>query len=374
MAPTLAIAARHTASPTPGHTMTPMPHPTRPSPFSPTDLQVPLIQAPMAGGISTPSLAVAVGQAGGLGFLAAGYLSPDAVAAQIAEVRKSVDLFGVNLFVPQPVAEPDRIPAYRRELEETEAERYAVALPDPDLADTDHWQAKLTLLLGDPVPVVSFTFGLPDAETVAHFKDQGTYTVGTVTTVDEAHQAVNVGIDALCVQGPEAGGHRGTFNPAALPSTTPLLTLLSEIRAATAPIPLIAAGALATPNDVARARAAGAALTQHGTAFLRATEAGTHPLHRDALTDPKFADTVLTRAFSGRWVRTLQNRFTEAHPQAPAAYPALNQLTRPLRAAAANQADPHGMGMYAGTNHHLAQAAPAAEILATLAEGVGALS
>ena len=196
--------------------MTPMPHPTRPSPFSPTDLQVPLIQAPMAGGISTPSLAVAIGQAGGLGFLAAGYLSPDAVAAQIAEVRKSVDLFGVNLFVPQPVAEPDRVPAYRRELEETEAERYAVTLPD-----TDHWQAKLTLLLNDPVPVVSFTFGLPDAETVAHFKDQGTYTVGTVTSVDEAHQAVNVGIDALCVQGPEAGGHRGTFNPAALRSPRP---------------------------------------------------------------------------------------------------------------------------------------------------------
>ena len=204
----------------------------------------------MAGGISTPSLAVAIGQAGGLGFLAAGYLSPDAVAAQIAEVRKSVDLFGVNLFVPQPVAEPDRVPAYRRELEETEAERYAVTLPD-----TDHWQAKLTLLLNDPVPVVSFTFGLPDAETVAHLKDQGTYTGGTVTSVDEAHQAANAGIDALSVQGPEAGGHRGTFNPAALPSTTPLLTLLSEIRAAAAPIPLIAAGALATPNDVARARA-----------------------------------------------------------------------------------------------------------------------
>ena len=326
----------------------------------------------MAGGVSTPSLAVAVGRAGGLGFLAAGYLSPDTVAAQIAEVRESVELFGVNLFVPQPVAEPDRIAAYRRELAETEAERYGVALPDPDLDDTDHWQAKLALLLDDPVPVVSFTFGLPDAETVARFKDQGTYTVATVTSVDEAHQAVNAGVDALCVQGPEAGGHRGIFNPAALPSTTPLLTLLTEIRAAVAPeLPLIAAGALATPDDVARARAAGAALTQHGTAFLRADEAGTHPLHRAALTDPKFAETVLTRAFSGRWVRTLRNRFTDEHPQAPAAYPALNQLTRPLRAAAAKQADPDGMGMYAGTNYRRAQAAPAADILATLAEGVG---
>jgi nitronate monooxygenase len=343
------------------------------SPFSPDELRVPLIQAPMAGGVSTPSLAAAVGRAGGLGFLAAGYLSPDALAAQIAEVRESVELFGVNLFVPQPVAEPDRISAYRRELAETEARRYgpALALPEPDLDDTDHWQAKLALLLHDPVPVVSFTFGLPDAETVARFRAQGTYTVGTVTSVDEARQAANLGVDALCVQGPEAGGHRGVFDPAATPSDTPLPTLLAEIRAAVAPLPLIAAGALATPDDVARARAAGAVLTQHGTAFLRADEAGTQPLHRAALTDPRFAETVLTRAFSGRWVRTLRNRFTDEHPQAPAAYPALNQLTRPLRAAAAKQGDPDGLGMYAGTGHHLAQAGPAAEILATLAKSLG---
>jgi len=344
--------------------------------FSPADLRVPLVQAPMAGGVSTPALAAAVGRTGGLGFLAAGYLSPDAVAAQIAEVRQSVDLFGVNLFVPQPVVEPERVAAYRRELQETEARRYGAALPEPDLADTDHWEEKLTLLLDDPVPVVSFTFGLPDAATVARFKDQGTYLVGTVASVAEALEAAHVGVDALCIQGPEAGGHRGVFDPAATPSTTPLLPLLAEIRTAVGtlavPLPLIAAGALATADDVARLRAGGADLTQHGTAFLRADEAGTLPPHRRALTDARFAETVLTRAFSGRWVRTLRNRFTNDHPHAPAAYPALNQLTRPLRAAAAKQGDPDGMGMYAGTNFRLTQAAPATEILASLAEGVGA--
>lgn len=349
-----------------------VPHVTPRSRFSPDDLRVPLVQAPMAGGVSTPELAVAVGRAGGLGFLAAGYLSPDTVAAQIAEVRASVELFGVNLFVPQPVAEPDRIAAYRRELEATDAQRYGVTLPEPNLDDTDHWQAKLALLLDDPVPVVSFTFGLPDADTVARFKEQGTYTVGTVTDVDEARQAAEIGIDALCVQGPEAGGHRGVFDPAAVPSTTPLLLLLNEIRAATPSLPLIAAGGLATADDVARARATGAVLTQHGTAFLRADEAGTQPTQRAAFIDPRFADTVLTRAFSGRWARALRNRFTEEHAQAPAAYPALNQLTRPLRNAAAKQGDPDGMGMYAGLNYRLAQAAPASEILASLAEGVGA--
>lgn len=349
-----------------------VPRQTRISRFSPEDLRVPLVQAPMAGGVSTPSLAAAVGRAGGLGFLAAGYLPLDAVTAQIAAVRKSVEVFGVNLFVPQPVAEPERIAAYRSELEKTEAQRYEVELPEPDLDDTDYWQAKIALLLEDPVPAVSFTFGLPDAETVGRFREQGTYTVGTVTSVDEARQAVEVGVDALCVQGPEAGGHRGVFDPAADPSTTPLLALLGEIRAAVTALPLIAAGALATAEDVAEARAAGASLTQHGTAFLCAVEAGTLPPHRAALTDPWFTETVLTRAFSGRWARALRNRFTNDHAQAPAAYPALNQLTRPLRAAAARQDDPDGMGMYAGTNYRLAQSAPAAEIVASLAEGVGA--
>jgi nitronate monooxygenase len=338
--------------------------------FSPEDLRLPLVQAPMAGGGSTPALAVAVGRAGGLGFVAGGYLTPDVLAAQIAEVRRANTPFGVNLFVPQPVAEPERVAAYRQELEETEAKRYGVALPEPDLDDTDHWDEKIALLLEDPVPVVSFTFGLPDAATVARFRDQGTYTVGTVTNVGEAWQAVNVGVAALCVQGPEAGGHRGVFDPAAVPSTSPLPALLAEIRAEVGrSIPLTAAGALATAEDVARARAAGAALTQHGTAFLRADEAGTLPQHREALTDPRFAETVLTRAFSGRWVRALRNRFTDEHPAAPAAYPALNQLTRPLRAAAAKQGDQHGMGMYAGTNYRLTQAAPAAAILESLAEG-----
>jgi nitronate monooxygenase len=225
------------------------------------------------------------------------------------------------------------------------------------------------LLLEDPVAVVSFTFGLPDTAIVARLKQQGTYAIGTVTSAEEARQAVAVGIDAICIQGPEAGGHRGVFDPAAAASATPLLDLFAEVRAAVGPSgpPLIAAGGLATAQDAARLRGAGAGLTQHGTAFLRAAEAGTAQLYREALVDPRFAETVVTRAFSGRWVRTLRNRFTDQHADAPAVYPAINELTRPLRAAAAKSGDPDGMGLYAGTRHSLARAEPAARIIDSLA-------
>lgn len=356
--------------------------PSRPH-FSPADLRVPLVQAPMAGGGSTPALAAASARAGALGFLAGGYLTPDALAAQIAETRALLattpaasaaapaPTFGVNLFVPQPPAEPERLAAYRAELARTEAARYGVELPEPDLADDDAWPRKLELLLDEPVAVVSFTFGLPEAATVSRFRQQGTYTIGTVTSAEEAHRAVAAGVDAICVQGPEAGGHRGVFDPAAAPSTTSLPELFAEVRGAAGPAgpPLIAAGGLATGRDAARLRAAGAALTQHGTAFLRAQEAGTASPHKEALVDPAFGETVVTRAFSGRWVRTLRNRFTDQHPDAPAVYPAINQLTRPLRAAAAKSGDPQGMGLYAGVHHRLAQAAPAATIIEGLAHG-----
>ncbi|MBR7838546.1 nitronate monooxygenase [Actinospica durhamensis] len=342
-----------------------MTHTPRPA-FELGDLSAPLIQAPMAGGPSTPALAAAVSRAGGLGFLAGGYLPAAALAEQIALLRGQAGAapFGVNLFVPRPVAEPESVATYRAALE-PEAARLGVALPEPDLDDDDVWPEKISMLLEDPVPVASFTFGLPETELIARLRSQGTYTVATVTDVDEALAAQSAGVDALCVQGPEAGGHRGTFDPAATPGTTALDALLRRIAAVT-DLPLIAAGGVGTAKDVARLRAAGAAIVQAGTAFLRTDEAGTQALHRDALADGRFTETVLTRAFSGRWARALRNGFTDRHPRVPAAYPAINQLTKPLRAEAARRGDAQGLSLYAGFGFREAQAGPAADVVARL--------
>lgn len=337
-------------------------------PFQLSDLHVRLIQAPMAGGPTTPELAAAVGRAGGLGFLAAGYLTPEAVRTQIEEFWKLAGngaAFGVNVFVPQPVAQPGAVAAYRDELL-AEAAAVGIKLPEPRFDDTDHWAEKLDLLTSDPVPVVSFTFGLPEAEVVTRLRRQGTYTIGTVTSPDEARQAAATGIDALCVQGPEAGGHRGVFDPSITPPSEPLTELLQKVRDAS-DLPLIAAGGISTSTAVAIILENGLAdAVQLGTAFLRADEAATHVLYRDALVDEQYAQTVVTRAFSGRWARALRTPFTDRHANAPAAYPTINQLTKPLRTAAAARGDASGMSLYAGTGHRLAQAAPAADIIKNL--------
>jgi nitronate monooxygenase len=338
-------------------------------PFQLSDLHVRLIQAPMAGGPTTPELAAAVGRAGGLGFLAAGYLTPDAVRTQIEQLRRLAGngaAFGVNVFVPQPVAQPGAVAAYREELL-AEAAEPGIDLPEPRFDDTDHWAEKLDLLISDPVPVVSFAFGLPEADVLTRLRSQGTSTIATVTSADEAGQAATAGVDALCVQGPEAGGHRGVFDPSITPPDTPLTELLQEVRDAT-DLPLIAAGGISTSATVAIILENGLAdAVQLGTAFLRADEAATNKLYRDALVDEQYAETVVTRAFSGRWARALRTPFTDRHANAPAAYPAINQLTKPLRAGAAARGDTDGMSLYAGAGHHLAQAAPAADIIKNLA-------
>ncbi len=334
--------------------------------FDLRDLAVPIIVAPMAGGPSTPELAAAGTNAGGLGFVPAGYLTADVFAERVEAARRlATGPVGANLFVPQPSAgTPAAIEAYAAALA-PEVERYGVALGDPRF-DDDAWAAKLEVLLDLRPEVASFTFGLPSADECRRLRDAGITTVGTVTTLSEARAAAALGVDAVAAQGPSAGGHRGTFDPAAQPATEPLDELLAAVIAAV-DIPVIAAGGLATADDIRRVIGRGAVAAQLGTAFLLADEAGSSPVHRAALTDPQFTETVVTRSFSGRYARGLRNRFIDEHEaEAPFGYPEVHYLTSPLRAASVRAGDPHGVNVWAGTGFRNAKAGPVAEIISSL--------
>lgn len=334
--------------------------------FDVRGLAVPVIVAPMAGGPSTPQLAAAGTNAGGLGFVAAGYLTADALADRIAAARAlTTGPLGVNLFVPQPsAATPDAIGTYAAALAQ-EAERYGAKLGDPVYTD-DAWQAKLDVVADLRPDVVSFTFGLPSSRERRRLGDAGVTTVGTVTTLEEADAAVACGVDAVVVQGPSAGGHRGTFDPVAQPNSQPLGELLAGV-CARVDVPVIAAGGLVGADDVAGVLDAGAAAAQLGTAFLLADEAGSGPVHRAALRDPQFTETVVTKSFSGRYARGLRNRFADEHEaQAPFGYPEVHYLTGPLRAASVRAGDPHGTNVWAGTGFASIRTGPVADIIADL--------
>ncbi|WP_282613403.1 nitronate monooxygenase [Streptomyces sp. XM4193] len=345
-------------------------------------LRLPVVQAPMAGGAATPELAAAVSGAGGLGFLAAGYKTPEAMYEQIRAVRRLTRRpFGVNVFVPPASPHPSEhggetpaaVEVYRAQLA-GEARWYDTALGDPEQGTDDAYDGKLAVLREHPVPVVSFAFGCPSARTLRSLSERGTLTVVTVTSVAEARAAQRAGADALCVQGIEAGGHQSTHHddPYADGAGVGLLALIGQVHESV-PLPLVAAGGLMRGGQIAAALAAGAAAAQLGTAFLPCPESGAHPLHKQSLTDPLFARTELTRAFSGRPARGLVNRFMREHgPYAPAAYPQVHHLTAGIRRAAAAAGDAQGMALWAGQGHRLARTLPAAELVALLAEEVEA--
>ena len=329
-------------------------------------LEHPIVLAPLAGGASMPELTAAVSEAGGLGFLASGYLTPEALEERIARVRELTDApFGVNLFVPgKPDAKAPALEAYLRSVTQ-EAHKYDAELGDARY-DDDSYSQKLTLVTEHCPAVVSFTFGCPEPDRIGTLREAGIEAWVTVTSTREARDAAEAGADVLVLQGAEAGGHRASFIDE---DDEPLSTLvLIRLVAQRVRLPLIATGGLTDGPAVAAALVAGAAAAQLGTAFLRADEAGTEPVYRDALASG--SPTALTRAFSGRRARGIVNRFmTEHSAEAPAAYPQIHYATAPLRAAARKRGDADGFNLWAGQAHELAPSGPAAEILRSISDG-----
>jgi nitronate monooxygenase len=273
----------------------------------------------------------------------------------------------VNLFVPQQcLANASQLDRYR-ELLVPLAEHYGVEPGHPH-PDDDGWIAKLDVVADIAPDAVSFTFGCPDPAVLTRLRHRGVLTMVTISSREEAACAVDAGADALVVQGPEAGGHRSIFDAGAEPPTAPLMTLLDQTRAFG--VPMVAAGGLGDATALRRARKAGAVAAQVGTALLLCDEAGTSAVHRRALRDEQFTHTVVSRAFSGRYARSLANDFTDRlSSEAPPGYPQVNQMTGPIRSAAVAAGDPQAVSLWAGTAWRDSTSGPAAEIVAALCAG-----
>ncbi len=324
--------------------------------------ELPVVAAPMSGGPTTSALVLAAVEVGSGGSLAGGYKTAEALAEQVAEVRATTDRYGVNLFSPNP--EPVDPAAYAafRDLLLPLAESYAVDLPATPVEDDDGWQDKVDLLVEVAPPLVSFTFGLPEATATARLRSAGCTLVQTVTSPDEALRSVEASMDALIVQSPDAGGHWGTFTPARPPERLRLPALIRAVRAAT-DLPIMAVGGVGSSADVTAALEAGADAVAVGTLLLLATEAGTNPAHRAGFEADR-GDPVTTAAFSGRPASGLPNEFLAAYDgRGPLGYPALHHLTSPIRRAAAAAGNPEHVNLWAGAGHRAVEARPAGEIL-----------
>lgn len=331
------------------------------------DSPLPIVAAPMAGGPSTLDFARAVASGGGFPFVAGGYKTPDVLAEEIDQLRRTTTGFGVNLFVPSdaPVDEA-AFTAYAEELT-PEAAAHGLELDPTPVTDDDSWAGKLALLIANPVPVVSLMFGLPDPADIAALQKVGTRVLASVTNPDEARQSREAGVDGLIVQGASAGGHSAIFDPTQNPEPIGTDTLVRRV-IQTVDLPVIAAGGVDGPQAVRRLLDAGAQAVVVGTMLLRTDEAGTSPTYLQALGDPAFTETVLTRAFTGRPARSLRNGFTDRHPEAITANPAVHHLTRALRQAAGRNGDADRLHLWAGTGWRNAPTVPVADVIRHLAE------
>lgn len=302
-------------------------------------LRGPLIQAPMAGGATTPELVAAVSNAGALGSLGGGYLAPAELENAIRQTRSFTNRpFAVNLFIPapEPTVKQDQIDAailatrvYRREL--------GIREPVVQPPFSQNFAEQFAVILREQPAVFSFTFGLLEQSLLEECRNRDIMTFGTATTLEEAMALEASGVDAVVAQGAEAGAHRATFHSQKEDLLFGLGSLM-PILASKLSLPIIAAGGIMNGRGIAASLALGAQAAQLGTAFLACDESGIANAYRDALLDPNRRVTRLTRAFSGRWARGLENRFMMemgSKENAILPYPAQNAFTQDIRKAAA---------------------------------------
>ncbi len=330
-------------------------------------LTVPLIQAPMAGGATSPALVAAVSEAGALGSFGSGYLQAEAILAQVRAVRELTSRpFSINLFLPNelPVS-PEALLAAQRALSPWR-KRLGIAEPPLPTRFAPDFAEQFEAVLQVRPALFSWTFGRLEPSRLEALKARGILTAGTATTVQEAVLLERDGVDAIVVQGVEAGGHRGCFDPDE-PDQRSLLALLGNIREAVR-TPLIAAGGLMHGREIAGVQTLGAELAQLGTAFLACPESGIHPTYRRALEERRQQRTALTRAFSGRPARGLTNTFMEEmRDELRLPYPALNALTGDIRRAGAEAGNAECLSLWAGEGLPRLRVMPASQLVATLA-------
>lgn len=329
----------------------------------------PIIQAPMAGGISTVALATAVSENGGLGFLAAGYKTAEALETEIIAMEQAGVLYGVNVFVPTlETDKQEEVEAYKTILEKD----WQMKLELPAWSD-DEWEEKLALLKHYKVPAASFTFSCPSKEIISDLQENGTYTIVTVTDEKEALIAQQAGANAVCLQGIEAGGHRASFENTDPIGNKPLIDLLADVLE-TVEIPVIAAGGIMDGEQIKELLQAGAAAVQLGTAFICCEESGANPIYKRALIEQQFTNTKLTRTFTGRLARSLENDFMQRYEAvAPAAYPTIHFVTQLIRKQALIKENPQAMSMWAGVGFEKVRALTVKELMQQLKTEAGLL-
>ncbi|MEW6144253.1 MAG: nitronate monooxygenase [Thermodesulfobacteriota bacterium] len=335
-----------------------------------TGIDHPIIQAPMAGGPTTPELVAAVSNAGGLGSFPGGYLSPDEIDSAIGKIRSLTDKpFAVNLFVPEKSRRKKTPQRVMKKLGEI-AREVGAELPVENEIQDFPFDDQLGVILDNDVPVFSFTFGIPKRKHIKELRRRKVTVIGTATCVEEGAMLEEAGCSAVVAQGSEAGAHRGTF---AKTESLPMIGGISLVPqlADKVGIPVICSGGIMDGRGIAAALALGASAVQMGTAFLSCDEAAVPAPWLEALGNSLDSSTVVTRVYTGKYARGIRNRFYDemsALEDKLPDYPIQNYLTRPIRSVSRSKGNPEYMSLWAGQGSPMSRRCPAGELVRMLVE------
>jgi nitronate monooxygenase len=326
-------------------------------------INYPIIQAPMAGGVTTSKLVAEVSNSGGLGMIGAGYLTPTQIREQIREIKQlTSNKFGINLFVPNEFAVTENEMIAANQI--LQPIREHLSLYPKDILEIPNskngfetFNEQIKVVIEEKVPVCSFTFGIPPQEVIASLKQHNIILIGTATTVREAVEIKKNGMDMVVVQGSESGGHRGNFINGFQESLVGLMSLIPQV-VDNVNIPVIAAGGIMDGRGLMASICLGAKGVQMGTAFLTCIESGAHQVHKDSILHANEDQTVLTRAFSGKWARGITNKFIldmQKYETSLPDYPVQNTLTQDIRKVSASGNNPEFMSLWSGQSPRLAK-------------------
>jgi nitronate monooxygenase len=334
-------------------------------------IRYPIIGAPMAGGATTPELVAAISNAGGLGSLGAGYMQPEQIKKAIRKIKQLTNKpFAVNLFIPCDYrVTPQEIQLACTALNQSSTE-LKTTISACDYHDPPSYDEQLGVIIEEYVPIFSFTFGIPSTKDISRLKNNDILLIGTATTLTEALLLEENRIDMIVAQGYEAGGHRGTFLGIEEDALIGLISLVPQL-ADCINIPIIASGGIMDGKAIAASFSLGGSGVQMGTAFLTCLESGIHPKYKKTLLSQVKDNTVLTRAFSGKLARGIQNLFTKRmahHLDTITDYPIQNSLTQKIRQKAKSLHSSDFMSMWAGQSAHLCKEVKAKELLKSLVD------
>lgn len=345
-------------------------------------IEYPIIQAPMAGGVTTSKLISEVSNSGGLGMIGAGYMNPIQLREQIREVKQlTSNPFGVNLFVPNEfhVTENEMKTAneflhpIRQQLNLPQKDNYEI----PNFSDIlETFMEQIKVVIEEKLPVCTFTFGIPSKEVMAELKQANIILMGTATTVEEAVENEKAGMDLVVVQGSEAGGHRGSFINIGQESLVGLMSLIPQV-VDNISIPVIAAGGIMDSRGLMASICLGAKGVQMGTAFLTCIESGAHKVYKDAILQANEDQTILTRSFSGKYARGIKNQFIiemQNHETLLPSFPVQNTLTQEIRKCSAAENSQEFMSLWSGQSPRLAKSQTVEALMKNIIEGAKKLN